>query len=100
MTSECTASTSGLLLFNPGMTDDDDVAAGSSPVVAAGVQGLNLVTAYLLGPKLTSATELYGALGIATTILFWLYIVGRLVIGAAILNATLVDRRVGSAPGA
>ena len=91
MTSECTASTSGLLLFNPGMTDDDDVAAGSSPVVAAGVQGLNLVTAYLLGPKLTSATELYGALGIATTILFGVVLLALYFVSAGVV--ALVERR-------
>ena len=62
-------------------------------LVAVGVQLLHLFTTYFLGPKLTSATQLYGALGIATTILFWLYIVGRLVIGGATLNASLEEQR-------
>jgi membrane protein len=62
-------------------------------LVAIGVQGLHLFTTLFLGPKLTSATELYGALGIATTILFWLYIVGRLVIAGASLNASLYEQR-------
>ena len=62
-------------------------------LVAIGVQGLHLFTTLFLGPKLTSATELYGALGIATTILFWLYIVGRLVIAGATLNASLHEQR-------
>jgi uncharacterized BrkB/YihY/UPF0761 family membrane protein len=68
-------------------------------LVAVGVQALNLLTAYLLGPRLNNATELYGGLGIATTILFWLYIVARLVIGAAILDEALVERRRGAAAG-
>lgn len=64
-------------------------------LVAAGVQALHLFTTLYLGPRLTNSTELYGALGIATTILFWLYIVGRLVIAAATLNASLDEHRSG-----
>lgn len=66
-------------------------------LVAVGVQALYLFTALFLGPKLSSATALYGAVGIATTILFWLFIVGRLVIAAAILNAATYDRAHGRA---
>ncbi len=69
-----------------------DLVPGAA-LVALGVQALHLFTAYLLGPKLTNATQLYGGLGIATTILFWLYIAGRLVLGAATLNSALVERR-------
>jgi uncharacterized BrkB/YihY/UPF0761 family membrane protein len=69
-----------------------DLAPGAA-LVALGVQALNLFTTYLLGPKLENATELYGGIGVATTILFWLYIVGRLVIGAAILNEAVAERR-------
>jgi uncharacterized BrkB/YihY/UPF0761 family membrane protein len=65
-------------------------------LLAVGVQALHLFTALFLGPKLTNATELYGGIGIATTILFWLYIVGRLVIAAAIVNASFVDSRRGA----
>jgi uncharacterized BrkB/YihY/UPF0761 family membrane protein len=62
-------------------------------LVAVGVQLLHLFTTFFLASKLTSATQLYGALGIATTVLFWLYIVGRLVIAGATLNASLVEQR-------
>ncbi len=62
-------------------------------LVAVGVEALHLFTVFYLEPKLSSATELYGGIGVATTILFWLYILGRLVIGAATLNASLVDQR-------
>jgi membrane protein len=64
-------------------------------VVAAGVQALHLFTTLFLGPKLANATELYGALGIATTILFWFYLVGRLVLAGAMLSASLDDQRSG-----
>ena len=60
---------------------------------AIGVQGLHLFTSLFLGPKLLNATELYGVLGVVSTLLFWLYIIGRLVIGAATLNASLYEHR-------
>ena len=61
-------------------------------VVAVGLEGLHLFTVYFLGPKLANATELYGVLGVVSTILFWLYIVGRLVVGAATVNASLYEQ--------
>jgi uncharacterized BrkB/YihY/UPF0761 family membrane protein len=62
-------------------------------LVAVGLQGLHLFTVYFLGPKLSNATELYGIIGVVSTILFWLYITGRLVIGAATINASLYEQR-------
>lgn len=62
-------------------------------VVALGVHAFYLFTLWFLGPKLDSATSTYGLLGIVATLLFWLYLVGRLVIGGATLNAAIVDRR-------
>jgi uncharacterized BrkB/YihY/UPF0761 family membrane protein len=62
-------------------------------VVAVGLQAMHIFTAYFLGPKLTSATQLYGVIGIATTLLFWFYITGRLMIGAATLSASFAERR-------
>ena len=35
---------------------------------------MHLFTTYFLGPKLTSATQLYGVIGVTTTILFWFYL--------------------------
>jgi len=69
-----------------------DLVPGAA-LVAVGVQALHLFTVFFLGPKLDSATDLYGGIGVATTMLFWLYIIGRLVIAAATLNASLVERR-------
>ena len=62
-------------------------------LVAAGLQVLHLFTVFYLSPKLENATELYGVLGVVTTILFWLYVAGRLVIGAATINASLDEQR-------
>jgi uncharacterized BrkB/YihY/UPF0761 family membrane protein len=67
-------------------------------LIAVGVQVFYLFTTLFLGPKLASATELYGLIGIVGTILFWLYIVGRLMIGGAILNASIHERGTGHVP--
>ena len=61
--------------------------------MAVGIEGLHVFTVYFLGPKLENATELYGVVGVVSTMLFWLYITGRLVIGAATINASLYDQR-------
>lgn len=62
-------------------------------LVAVGVHAMYLFTTWFLGPKLASATATYGLLGVVGTVLFWLYIFGRLVIGGATLNASLHDHR-------
>jgi uncharacterized BrkB/YihY/UPF0761 family membrane protein len=46
---------------------------------------------YLLGPKLEKSTSLYGALGVTATILFFMWVVGWIVITAPILNSSLHD---------
>ena len=63
-------------------------------VVALGVQAMHLFTTYFLGPKLTSATQLYGVIGVTTTILFWFYLAGRLIIAGATLNTSFSEWRV------
>jgi uncharacterized BrkB/YihY/UPF0761 family membrane protein len=60
---------------------------------AVGVEVLELVGAYLMAPWALSKQGTYGALGLAAALLFGLYLVSRLVVGAAALNATLWDRR-------
>jgi uncharacterized BrkB/YihY/UPF0761 family membrane protein len=62
-------------------------------VVAVGFQVLQLITFLYVSPRLDSATAAYGALGVALVLLLWLYLLGRLVVGSAILNATLSERR-------
>jgi hypothetical protein len=58
-----------------------------------GVEALYVFTAYYLQIKLANASELYGALGLATTALFYLFLVGRGVIWAAELNAIVWEVR-------
>ena len=58
-----------------------------------GLEALYVLTAYFLQIKLANASELYGALGLATTGLFFLFLIGRGVIWAAELNAVVWDVR-------
>jgi membrane protein len=63
---------------------------------AVGMQLVHVFVVLYLTPRLDSSSELYGALGVATVILLWLYIIARLTVSAAFLNATLwANRRPG-----
>ena len=50
----------------------------------------------ILGEMLKSKSNTYGALGIAAGLLLAFFFVGRLIVGAAVLNATLYERRTRS----
>ena len=67
-------------------------------LVGIGVQAFYQFATWFLAPKLANATELYGLLGIAATALFWLYILGRLMIGAVTLNASVREQRIATSP--
>ena len=53
----------------------------------------HLFTVYFLEAKLTSASELYGVLGLSTTMLFYLFLIGRGVVWGAELNAVVWEVR-------
>jgi uncharacterized BrkB/YihY/UPF0761 family membrane protein len=63
-------------------------------LLAVTAQALHVLTVFYLSPKLRSSSELYGGLGAAATVLLWLYLIGRLVVLSAVLNATLWERQV------
>jgi uncharacterized BrkB/YihY/UPF0761 family membrane protein len=54
-----------------------------------GLEALHLFTVYFLANRLAGASALYGALGLAATMLFYLFLVGRGVIWAAELCAVV-----------
>lgn len=54
-----------------------------------GVETLRLATAIYFAGKLERVDDLYGALGLATVIFLWLFFLGRLVVVAAMLNASV-----------
>jgi uncharacterized BrkB/YihY/UPF0761 family membrane protein len=58
-----------------------------------GLEALYVFTAYYLQIKLANASDLYGALGLATTALFYLFLIGRGVVWAAELNAVVWEVR-------
>jgi uncharacterized BrkB/YihY/UPF0761 family membrane protein len=60
-----------------------------------GLEALYVFTAYYLQIKLANASELYGALGVATTALFYLFLIGRGVVWAAEANAVVWEVRSG-----
>jgi uncharacterized BrkB/YihY/UPF0761 family membrane protein len=62
-------------------------------VVGVGVEALHLVSLFYLGSKIASASETYGSLGAAAAIIAWLYLIGRLFVASAMLNATMWERR-------
>jgi uncharacterized BrkB/YihY/UPF0761 family membrane protein len=64
---------------------------------ALSVQIVHLGTSLFIAGKVERASETYGALGVAFTILFWLYIVSRIIVASAMLNAALEDDRRRSA---
>jgi membrane protein len=52
-----------------------------------------LLSVYYLAHRVQRASELYGSLGTAAAILAWLYVVARLMVASAMLNAALWERR-------
>lgn len=58
-------------------------------LVAVGVQVLHLGTTLFVAGRLERASATYGAFGTAFTILLWLYLLSRIIVGSAMLNAAL-----------
>jgi uncharacterized BrkB/YihY/UPF0761 family membrane protein len=62
-------------------------------VYGIGTELISVVAAYVITPWALAKQGTYGALGIAAALLFGLYLISRLVVAAAVLNATLWERR-------
>lgn len=61
--------------------------------VGVGVGLVQVVGAYLFGPYALQKQGTYGALGLAAALLLGLWLLGRLLVGGAEINATLWERR-------
>ena len=61
-------------------------------VVAVGLQIVHLGTVLFIGEKVARASATYGSLGVAFTVLAWLYILSRIVVASAMLNAARWER--------
>ncbi len=64
-----------------------------------GIQAIHLFTIFWLVHRVSTATATYGALGAAIAILGTLYLFGRLIVAAAMLNASRWERRLRPAGG-
>jgi uncharacterized BrkB/YihY/UPF0761 family membrane protein len=62
-------------------------------LMAVGIEVMQLVTIYLLADQAERATSVYGPIGVAAVLLFWLFVVARLVVASAVLNETVWRRR-------
>jgi uncharacterized BrkB/YihY/UPF0761 family membrane protein len=58
----------------------------------AGTEIIHAVIAYVLTPWALAKQGTYGALGLAAALLVSLFLISRLVVGSAVVNATLWDR--------
>jgi uncharacterized BrkB/YihY/UPF0761 family membrane protein len=58
--------------------------------LGVGTMVMHLATVYYFGVKLSNASELYGSLGTAATMLIWAYVVSRLVLTSASINVAAV----------
>jgi uncharacterized BrkB/YihY/UPF0761 family membrane protein len=54
---------------------------------------LQFIAVFVLPDRLGGMSQLYGSLATASSTIAWLFIFGRLIVGAATLNAALWDRR-------
>jgi membrane protein len=61
-------------------------------IMAAGLLVTRLVTIVYFSRRLESADDLYGGLGLVTVFLAWLYIIGRTLVAAISLNATIWEK--------
>ena len=62
-------------------------------LMAIGADVLHLLTTYWIGHLVARKTSTYGSVGIALAVLLWVYILGRIIVASAGLNAALWYRR-------
>ena len=55
-------------------------------VIGIGVQVLHLLSVLFLAQKLSSASQLYGTLGTAATVMLWTYLLARILIAGSTVN--------------
>ncbi len=76
------------LLPHPMEVSWGDLVPGAA-VVALGIEVLHVVTIYWISREIATKADRYGALGIALALLLWSYLLGRLVVGATVANASV-----------
>jgi uncharacterized BrkB/YihY/UPF0761 family membrane protein len=79
----------GLSLLLPHGDADWTALLPGAALVGVGILALHMVTVYYVAGRVGSASQLYGPIGAAVAILGWTYLVGRLTVASAVLNASL-----------
>jgi hypothetical protein len=79
----------GLALLLPHGDADWKALIPGALLVALGIQVIHLGTVLFMAEKIERASETYGSLGVAFTLLFWLFVVSRVIVASAMLNAAL-----------
>jgi uncharacterized BrkB/YihY/UPF0761 family membrane protein len=67
-------------------------------LMGVGVAVLQFLTVYFFSRYIASKTETYGAIGASVAILVWAYLLGRLIVTSAFLNAARWRRGLEQAP--
>ena len=67
-----------------------------SVLMALGFSALHLGTVLFLADRVARASQLYGSLGFVSTLMLWLFLSGRIMVGSAQLNAALWRRHGGA----
>jgi uncharacterized BrkB/YihY/UPF0761 family membrane protein len=67
-------------------------------LVALGIEVLHLITTYWIGHLVARKSNTYGAIGIALAVLLWVYVLGRIIVASAGVNAALWRRSGGDPP--
>jgi uncharacterized BrkB/YihY/UPF0761 family membrane protein len=65
-------------------------------LVAAGLETIQLGTTLVVAEQVERASATYGSLGVAFAILVWLFVLSRVVVGSAMLNAARCEGRRGA----
>ena len=60
-------------------------------LIGVGAEALHLVAALFLAHQISNASELYGALGSAATVMLWSYFLARVFIGGTTVNRAWVS---------
>jgi uncharacterized BrkB/YihY/UPF0761 family membrane protein len=66
-------------------------------VLAMGLQLLHAIVVYVITPWAIARQGTYGALGVAAALLVGLFLISRLMVVAAVVNATLWERQARAA---
>jgi uncharacterized BrkB/YihY/UPF0761 family membrane protein len=79
-------------MLMPRATSDPAVLLPGAVLVGATITGLQLVSQVYLPSRMGRASELYGAVGTTIVTLGWFFILGRVIVIAMCLDATVHER--------